>query len=284
MRNSSVLVLVGRRSDPAALRGLAAVSREKAMHVSLLVLGTIPRVSVYTYGVASYGAIDIPSDWHERLEKNAGELAAAAEAHAEMLAKEGVEADVTVLCAELYGIRDSIARRALSADIVIPGGGLREEGELFAEALNAAIFHSPSGVLINPRSDFAALAPKRVFVAWNDGLQEARAVRAALPALKEAEEVTVAVFDPVMTAYEDGENPGSDIARWLTHHGCRVSVKQFPAGGLEIGTAITKRAAECDADLIVMGAYHHSRMQQVVFGGTTRTLIDQTASPVLFAH
>ncbi|MDU8945803.1 universal stress protein [Ovoidimarina sediminis] len=275
---------MGKTGDPTTLRGLAAVWREHAIHISLLVLGAMPRIPVYSYGIAPYGAIDIPDNWHEELERNANELAAVADAHADMLAKEGVEADVKVLCAELRGLRDGIARRALSTDFVVLASDLRTEDDLFNEALTAAIFDSPAGVLVNAFGEFAALAPKRVFVAWNDGLQASRAVRAALPALKEAEEVTLALFDPVMTAYGDGENPGSDIARWLTHHGCSVSVKQFPAGGLEIGDAIKMRATECDADLIVMGAYHHARMQQIVFGGTTRTMIKQTDKPVLLAH
>ena len=55
MKDSCVLVLVGKSSDPTALRGLAAVAREHSMHLSLLALGTIPPIPAYSYGVGQYG-------------------------------------------------------------------------------------------------------------------------------------------------------------------------------------------------------------------------------------
>jgi nucleotide-binding universal stress UspA family protein len=96
--------------------------------------------------------------------------------------------------------------------------------------------------------------------------------------------VTIGVFDPVASKDHDGENPGSDVARWLSHHGCHVNLQQYPSGGQEIGDCIQKRSAETGADLVVMGAYGHSRMRQTVFGGTTRSVIDQTDFAALLAH
>jgi nucleotide-binding universal stress UspA family protein len=284
MKNSSVLVLIGKSSTPASLRGLAAVAREKSFHLSILVLGTIPPIPAYSYGIGHYGAFEVPLDWREELQENTRELHDIAEAFARMLSDEGVEADIRVLCSDLRGMRESIARRALTADIVLPAPDLRDQRDIFSDALQAALFFSPSGVLLNANADFTGLAPKRVFVAWNYGLQASRAVRAALPLLKHAREVTLGIFDPIMTEYEDGENPGSDVAGWLSHHGCQVDVQQFPGGGVEIGYGILKRAAECEADLIIMGAYDHSRMREIVFGGTTQLLVEQTERQVLLVH
>ncbi|WP_280322803.1 universal stress protein [Sulfitobacter faviae] len=94
----------------------------------------------------------------------------------------------------------------------------------------------------------------------------------------------MALFDPVSISAYDGENPGTDVAAWLTHQGCNVAVQQYASGGEDIGTAILKRAKETGADLIVMGAYDHSRLREMVFGGTTRSLIEQSAFPVLLSH
>ncbi|MFY0312091.1 universal stress protein, partial [Leisingera sp. D0M16] len=91
-------------------------------------------------------------------------------------------------------------------------------------------------------------------------------------------------FDPDLTDERDGEDPGTDAAAWLSHHGCNVTVSQFPSGGRDVGPAIQDRAREAGADLVVMGAYGHSRLREAVFGGTTRTMIEQTELPVLFAH
>ena len=284
MKNSSVLVLIGKSSTPASLRGLAAVARENSLHLSFLVLGAIPPLPAYSYGIGHYGAFETPMDWREDLKSTTEELQDIAEAFSRMLSDEGVEADIRVLCSDMRGIRENIARQALTADVVLPVRDLRDQKDIFSDALRAALFFSPSGVLLNADADFTGLAPKRVFVAWNYGLQASRAVRAALPLLRSAGEVVVGIFDPVLTSYGDGENPGSDVARWLTHQGCKVDLQQFPSGGIEIGEGILKRAAECEADLIVMGAYDHSRMLEVVFGGTTQLLVEQTERQVLLAH
>lgn len=284
MQNSSVLVLIGKSSTPSSLKGLAAVARENAMHLSLLVLGTIPPIPAYSYAVGHYGTFETPLDWREDLASSTKELHGVAQEFAAMLAEEDVEADIRVLCSDLRGLRESIVRKALTADLVIPSPDLRDEEYIFDEALRGALFFSPSGVLLNPTAEFSGLKPKRVFIAWNDGLQAARAVRTALPLLRNADEVTLGIFDPMMTEYENGENPGSDVARWLSHQGCKVNVQQFPGGGIEIGKGILKRATECGADLIVMGAFEHSRVREMVLGGTTQMLVEQTERQVLLAH
>ena len=128
------------------------------------------------------------------------------------------------------------------------------------------------------------VSAKRIFVAWNYGSHAGRAVRAAMPLLRAADEVTLAIFDPIMSQFGDGENPGSDVAQWLSHHGCNVTVKQLPSKGQDVAEAMIERATEADADLIVMGAYDHSRLRQTLFGGTTRYMIEQADYPVLLAY
>ena len=199
-------------------------------------------------------------------------------------ATENVEADVRVFCAEQGALQSAISRRALSADVVMLGHGLRQDDGLFKSVLQAAIFDTATGVLVNCAEASRCLKSRRIFIAWNYGAQAARAVRAALPILRDAEEVTLAIFDPVMTEYGDGENPGSDVARWLTHHGCRVTVQQFTTGGVELAEAIQLRVTEASSDLVVMGAYQHSRMREIIFGGTTRSMIEQSEIPLLLAH
>lgn len=284
MRNSSVLFIAGAHTDPAALQNLAGVSRDCSVHLSVLVIGALPSVPLHAYPVSPYGSFEIPAAWHELVGKTTKEISETADAIAAMLAAEKVEADVRVLCAEQRGVQNSISRQALSADLVMPGQDLREDEGLFQSMLQAALFNTSTGVLVNGTEASRCLRPRRVFVAWSYVAQSGRAVRAALPILRDAEEVILALFDPVMTEYGDGENPGSDVARWLTHHGCRITVQQFPTGGLDVAEAIQLRATEASSDLVVMGAYHHSRMREIIFGGTTRTMIEQTGLPVLLAH
>ena len=284
MLNSSALVVVGADPATAAFRTIADVARDRSMHLSVLVTGILPSLPVHSYPVSPYGSFEIPEAWHELVEDQAKAASATADLLREILAAERVDADLRVQCADQTDLQAAISRRSLSADVVVLEHGLRRDDALFRTLLQAAVFNAATGVIVNGADAARSLRARRVFVAWNYGTEAARAVRAALPILRDAEEVTLAIFDPVMTEYGDGENPGSDVARWLTHHGCRVTVQQFPTGGIDVAEAIRLRATEAASDLVVMGAYQHSRMRQIIFGGTTRTMIEQTEFPLLLAH
>ena len=150
--------------------------------------------------------------------------------------------------------------------------------------LHGLLFNSAAPVVINDAAATKALSAKNILIAWNTSLPSARAARQALPLLKRAKSVTIICIDPVMSEMQDGENPGSDIAKWLTHHGCNVTVEQHPSGGREIAACILERATEIGADLVVAGAYGHSRLRENLFGGTTANLAEQTDTAVFFAH
>ena len=94
----------------------------------------------------------------------------------------------------------------------------------------------------------------------------------------------IVCYDVPTTAGGQRIEPGREAAVWLSQHGCKVTLNQMPSGGREIGACILTHAREIGADLIVAGAYGHSRLQQAVFGGTSRTLIEQTDLEVLMAH
>lgn len=284
MLNSTALAVAGARTDTAAFHKIAEVARDRAMHLSVFVTGVMPAVPVHAYPMSPYATFEIPQAWQDLVDQQTRALSGIADVLKAMLEAERVEADVRVLCSDQSGLQDAIARRGLSVDVALLDQGLREDEVLFRTALRAALFDSATGVLLNGTEPSRCLGARRVFVAWNDGVQAARAVRAALPILRGAEEVALALFDPVMTAHGDGEQPGSDAARWLTHHGCKVTVQQYPSGGVDVAEAIRLRATEAGSDLVVMGAYEHARMRQIIFGGTTRTMIEQTAIPLLLAH
>lgn len=124
----------------------------------------------------------------------------------------------------------------------------------------------------------------RVLVAWNASREAARAVRDALPLLERAKRVDVVAFDPQGGGADHGERPGADIALYLARHGVKASAAEQHGSGIEIGAQILSRAADMDADLIVMGAYGHSRLRERVLGGATRTLLESMTVPVLMSH
>jgi nucleotide-binding universal stress UspA family protein len=105
-----------------------------------------------------------------------------------------------------------------------------------------------------------------------------------MPFLKAASEVVVLIVDPKTSGNGHGAEPGADVATWLARHGVKVTVQRDVAADSDIGNVILSRAADLDVDLIVMGAYGHSRMRELVMGGVSRTLLSSMTVPVLMSH
>jgi nucleotide-binding universal stress UspA family protein len=125
---------------------------------------------------------------------------------------------------------------------------------------------------------------RQVLVAWNASREAARAVSDALPLLKRAAQVHVIAFSPAKSGSAHGEEPGADIGLFLSRHGVKVMVSRHDSADIDVGNLLLSRAFDVSADLIVMGAWGHSRLHELVLGGVTRTLLDSMTVPVLLAH
>jgi nucleotide-binding universal stress UspA family protein len=146
-----------------------------------------------------------------------------------------------------------------------------------------ALYASGRPTLIVPGSDGAAAQPDVVLAAWDDSQEAARAFNDALPILQKAKRGVVAVAHPERSPHRHGQEPGADIALHLARHGIQTEVRQA-GGGLGTGALILAQATEVGAGLIVMGAYHHSRLREFVLGGPTRTVLEHMTIPVFMAH
>ncbi|MEO0750584.1 MAG: universal stress protein [Pseudomonadota bacterium] len=279
-RRTILFVMDTNTSDHEVSDAADACARDQNRLVCLILAGA-PVMPMYSYGVSPYAGMTIPDHWPELIaeaQKAQKDRANAVEA---LLARSNVSGDVVSALCVMQDIKHHVARAARVCDEAFFAPNLRDAPEFMREAASGILFHAPIGLRIN-----GSLGTKneRVYVSWDSSKAAAAAAHIALPHLKEAKEVLIGCVDPVMTSDRDGQQPGADIAAWLSHHGCNVTVSQFPSGGLEVGQCIQDRAREFGADLVVMGAYGHSRMIQTVLGGTTRSMMDQTEIPVLFAH
>lgn len=136
-------------------------------------------------------------------------------------------------------------------------------------------------VLVIPRYGTFERLGRRALVAWNGSREATRAVHDALPILQRAEQVTVLSIDPK----GDSERlAGGDIARHLARHGVTVQVATLAGTDVAVGDLLLSYATDRDIDLIVMGAYGHARLREVVLGGATRTLLQHMTVPVLMSH
>ena len=177
---------------------------------------------------------------------------------------------------------DDAKLHSLHADLVIashPGpGGLPDNWS--AESLLLA-----TGVpfLILPDGWSAGTVAERVLVAWNASREARRAISDSLPLLTAARSVSVIIVDPAKNL-RHGEEPGADIATYLSRHGAKVTVEQIDSNGAPVADVILSYASRNNIDLIVLGAYSHSRIREIVFGGVTQSLLRDAAVPLLIAH
>lgn len=178
-----------------------------------------------------------------------------------------------------------VTLHARYADLAVVGQEDPESDQPSAGAIvESVLFASGRPVLVVPYAGRFETLGRRVLIGWNASGEAARAVNDALPLIAAAETATVLAVDPRPGPDGHGEEPGADIARHLARHGVTVRVEHTSSGELAAGDVLLNRAAELPADLLVIGAYGHSRLRELVLGGVTRTLLHQMTLPVLMAH
>jgi nucleotide-binding universal stress UspA family protein len=180
---------------------------------------------------------------------------------------------------------ETVALHARYADLVVvgqhdPEGEARDSDAIIERAL----FSSGRPVLIVPFAGEFKTIGRTVLVGWNASREAARAVHDALPLIAQAEQATVLSVNPRVGLDAHGEVPGADIALHLARHGVTVTVAKTASEEVGEGDVLLNHAADTLADLLVVGAYGHSRVREYVVGGVTRTLLQRMTLPVLMSH
>lgn len=172
-----------------------------------------------------------------------------------------------------------LLEQARAADLVVIGrsGPEDEDAGALGVGPGPVLMEAGRPVLVVPpqRMD---LKGNRIVVAWKDGPEARRAVSAALPFIRSADRVFVA---SVGTDILDGGTEA--VACHLARYGAQVVTRFLGEAGRE-GGAILDFAAREEADLLVMGAYGHSRLREWMFGGVTREVLDRAPVCCLMSH
>ncbi|MEZ5914309.1 MAG: universal stress protein [Parvularculaceae bacterium] len=143
-----------------------------------------------------------------------------------------------------------------------------------------AIFQSGRPVIVAPPDTFER-TPRRILVAWNGGREAARALAAAMPLFEESDATLVLSIGDIPPDLEGPEK----AAELLRLHGVKSKAERRAHSGAQTAEdELLKAADEWSADLIVMGAYSHSRWRELVLGGFTRKMLKQSVYPLLLAH
>ncbi len=155
-----------------------------------------------------------------------------------------------------------------------------------ADLAEHVVLGSGRPVLAVPCTGTFPVVGERVMVAWDASREAARAVSDAMPMLIGAKQVSTLSVNPTAgeTAGTHGDVPGADIARHLARHGIKVEAQQLQTRDVTPANMILSRIADESVDLLVMGAYGHARMRELVLGGVTREVMRQMTVPVLMSH
>jgi nucleotide-binding universal stress UspA family protein len=171
------------------------------------------------------------------------------------------------------------------SDLIVVGQNQPDHNEAAVPAsLTADLAElSPRPLLIIPYAGEFNVLGTDVALAWDAGRESARAATEALPLLKLAKLVRIVTFNARPSHNRHGEVPGADLALFLARHGVTAEVYQ-ETSQIDTGSALLSRVADYGSDLIVMGAYGHSRWRETLLGGVTQTIIDHMTVPVLTAR
>jgi nucleotide-binding universal stress UspA family protein len=131
-----------------------------------------------------------------------------------------------------------------------------------------------------PYIGIASPIGKRVLIAWDGSRESARALHDSLPLIENAETVEIVTLD----ADSETSDRAGNARMHLVRHGIDAELLALPAGDLEVEQALLARCSDRAIDLMVMGAYGHSRLREMIMGGATRDVLKQMTIPVLMSH
>jgi nucleotide-binding universal stress UspA family protein len=247
-------------------------------HLSVLVMALAAPPPIGEYAVV------VSDGWMQERQADQRRLKARTEEISAFVAANPVSGDVVSDYAEVGWADEMVGRRARYADLTLAGPELLASETLRQKVVEGALFWSGKPLLLVPEGAQPTLNPKRVLVAWDTRIEATRAVREALELLAAADEVRLAIVDPIEGERSHGEEPGADVATFLARHGVKVTVDRLPSENHSVADVLRRHAVDTDAGMLVMGAYGHSRLRERIFGGVTRSMLENPPLPVFLAR
>ncbi|MEQ8294533.1 MAG: universal stress protein [Roseovarius sp.] len=275
--NSLFSVLTDTALVDGTLDHAIAMAAAHDAHLDVLCLGVDRSQTGYYYAGASAVVLQ---DTITRAQEEADEIDAAARRR---LGREDIRWSIEKGACQLADLGRHVALRARFSDLaIVPQPYGEDRGAELEPATEAVLFDGRTPALIVPRS-VAPRPPKRVVVGWNESAEALAAVRAAMPVLRGAEVAHLAIIDPP-THGPTRSDPGGMVSQYLSRHGVKVEIDVLSKTLPKVSDILLRHATDVGADLLVMGAYGHSRFREAIFGGATRSMLEEATLPVLMAH
>ena len=257
-----------------------AISLAREYDAKIIGLFVVPDYVVPSY-VEAQISVDLITDVTEKAIARAEETLAEYQKTAD---EAGVGMEAQVLEGQVIPI---LREHSKYTDVLILGQDQPDDPDNASYGLaDALLFEGACACIVVPHSGKLATPGKRILLTWNASRESARALREAMPLLKNAETVVVLSSEPddADTETARGHPHAQELARFLDSHGIESISSGISDTDISASEAIIGQAADMNADLIVMGAYGHARLREIILGGVTRDLLKQTSVPLFLAH
>jgi nucleotide-binding universal stress UspA family protein len=275
----SMIADIAVRLSPAKKRDVAG---EFAISLATLFGAHLSAVAfAYTTPVAALGdgfATPAFDNWEAERKAEAEQAQQAFERRAKLA---GTVFDCRVLSDDVENAALIFSEIARNYDIAVVAQAQPDDGLPETLAVESTLFDSGRPVVVVPYIQTEGINLNRVVVCWDGSRNAARAVGDALPLLKRAKKI-----DVVTVEHKEQREvlKGAQIAEHLARHKLDVDLKSIVAPEGDVANVILSQAADCGADLLVMGGYGHTRIREFVLGGATRGILGSMTVPVLMAH
>jgi len=252
----------------------------RVLHVRVLAGSAIPVLGEGLSATVVQDLVDLAEQQTHARSEAAGRLYTEAMARSGLVEQSGPPGTGASACFEECSGRedDETVRRGRVADLMVVARPTLQSESSQTILFSAIVFETGGPVLVAPpepsiEPEFA----RHVSIAWNDTTEAARALRAAKPFLSRAQSVRV-----ISALDSESEEESCDrVINYLAWQGIRAEAQRIPKNGF-VGDALVEACA--GSDLIVLGAYTHSRLWQLVLGSVTRHMLEHTSVPLLIAH
>lgn len=263
-------------------RVAAAVALAKRQGANVIGIALAPQSTISTYI-----GIDIPSSLSDAQKNLVHKAAENAIANFEKVAEnELVSCTPKIVSCSATKAPAILAFHARHADMTFLGQPNPDKDSAhFLEALlEGVLFASGRPVYLVPYIGRPDTKIRTAVIAWDGGKKAVRAVNDAIPLLQGRGEAIVLIINPEDRKEAHGDNPGAEIAAHLERHEVKTKVEILRHSEITPGTAMLNYLADAGADLLIMGAYSHSRLREKAFGGATETILHQMTTPVLMSE
>ncbi|CUH50538.1 universal stress protein [Ruegeria atlantica] len=275
---SLLTVVTDSEQSQSALAQMVALANAQDAHAEALCLGVDRSQAGYYYAGANALVLQ---ETLSRANADAEELLKHTQ---DYLGKSGIRWSAESGVAQIADIGRHVAHRARFSDLVVLPQPYGKDRSAEAEPIvEAAMFEGHASILVTPDSTTPFERPGTIMIGWNESVEAMRAIRCALPFLTQADLVRIVVIDPPRHG-PDRSDPGGLLSQMLARHGTKCEIDVLSKTMTRVSDILNRHAADSEADMIVMGAYGHSRFREAILGGATRNMLEQASVPVFLAH